>query len=114
MEIGRGGRLACFLALLVPGVSEASCPITPQERNLDWRVVNNRRSVELRRFGTADSAPPLCVLHLGCRLRDGKPVAVAYTLRRDSILLGDISDMQFSYGDGSSQSCRVNAIQVPQ
>jgi hypothetical protein len=71
----------------------------PQERNLDWH-----------RAG----APPLCVLQLGCRLRDAKPVSVAYTLRGDSILLGDIAAIQFSFGDGASQSCRVTDIRVPQ
>jgi hypothetical protein len=44
-----------------------------------------------RRYGTPDSA-----------------------LRADSILLGDISAMQFSYGDGSRQACRVTDIRGPQ
>jgi hypothetical protein len=92
----------------------ASCPITPQERNLDFRVTPDRRAVELRRYGTPDSAPPLCVLRLACRLRDARPVSISYSLRRDSILLGDISALQFSYGDGAAQSCNVTDIRVPQ
>jgi hypothetical protein len=114
LEIGRGGHLALFAVGALPGLCEAHCPITPQERNLDFRIVQERRAVELRRYGTPDSAPPVCVLQLGCQLRDAKPVSVAYTLRRDSILLGDIAAMQFSYGDGSNQSCRVTDMRVPQ
>jgi hypothetical protein len=96
------------------GVASASCPITPQERNLDFRIVKDRRAVELRRYGTPDSTPPLCVLHLACELPDAKPVTVSYVLRRDSILLGDISAMRFSYADGVVQSCNVTEIRVPQ
>lgn len=114
MEIGRGRRLALFLLAGFAFTAKANCPITPQERNLDFRVVQERRAVELRRYGTPDSAPPLCVLHLGCQLREAKPVTVSYSLRADSILLGDITGMQFSYGDGSSQACRVTDIRVPQ
>ena len=114
MEIGRGGRLALFFLTAIACTAKANCPITPQERNLDFRVVHERRAVELRRFGTPDSAPPLCVLHLGCQLREAKPLTVSYSLRADSILLGDISAMQFSYGDGSRQACRVTDIRGPQ
>ena len=96
-----------------PAFSWAACPITPFERNLDWRVVQKGRAVELRRHGTPDSAPPLCVLQLACQLPDAKPITVSYSLRRDSILLGDIAAMQFSYGDGTSQACRVTEIEVP-
>ena len=113
MEIGRGGRLAALSLWILPAVATANCPITPQERNLDFRVVKEGRAVELRRYGTPDAAPPLCVLHLGCRLREARPVTVSYSLRADSILLGDITGMQFSYGDGSRQACRVTYIRVP-
>jgi hypothetical protein len=64
LEIGRGGRLALLAVGLLPGFSEASCPITPQERNLDFRIVHERRAVELRRYGTPNSEPPLCVVRL--------------------------------------------------
>ena len=67
--------------------------------------------MELRRYGTPDSAPPLCVVLLDCRLRHAKPVALSYSLRADSILLGDFTAMHFSYGDGSRQSCGVTQIQ---
>ena len=92
----------------------ASCPITPQERNLDFRVLPERRAVELRRFGTPDSAPPVCVVHLACRLRDAKPAGVSYTLRAGSILLGDFVSLQLFYEDGTSHACRVTDIRVPQ
>jgi hypothetical protein len=114
LEIGRGGRLGFFFLTGIALTAKASCPITPQERNLDFRVVQDRRAVELRRYGTPDTAPPLCILQLACQLREAKPVTVSYSLRRDSIVLGDIAAMQFSYGDGSNQSCRVTDIQVPQ
>jgi hypothetical protein len=104
----------CFSAAIAATAVDASCPITPQERNLDYRVVQERRAVELRRYGTPDSEPPVCVLHLACQLPDAKPVGVSYVLRAGSILLGDISAMQFSYGDGSTQRCRVTDIRVPQ
>jgi hypothetical protein len=99
---------------ILPGFCFAGCPITPQERNLDYRVVQERRAVELRRYGMPDSAPALCLVHLGCQLRAEKPFAVAYSLRQGSIILGDIVSMQFFYGDGDSQACKVLDIQVPQ
>jgi hypothetical protein len=95
-------------------VASANCPITPLERHFDFRLVKERRAVELRRHGAPGSASPLCVLHLGCQLPDAKPVTVSYVLRRDSILLGDISAMNFSYADGVVQSCNVTEIRVPQ
>ena len=103
-----------FFFATAASVVDASCPITPQERNLDYRLVHERRAVELRRYGTPDSEPPVCVLHLACQLPDARPIGVSYVLRPGSILLGDISAMQFSYGDGSSQRCAVTDIRVPQ
>ena len=103
-----------FSSAVAANVAHGSCPITPQERNLDYRLVQERRAVELRRYGTPDTEPPVCVLHLDCRLPDAKPVGAGYVLRAGSILLGDISAMQFSYGDGSTQRCRVTDIRVPQ
>ena len=103
-----------FSTAIAASAVDASCPITPQERNLDYRVVQERRAVELRRYGTADTESPVCVLHLDCQLPDARPVGVGYILRSGSILLGDISAMQFSYGDGSTQRCRVTDIRVPQ
>jgi hypothetical protein len=103
-----------FSTAIAASAVDASCPITPQERNLDYRLVQERRAVELRRYGTPDSEPPVCVLQLACQLPDAKPVGVSYILRAGSILLGDISAMQFSYGDGSTERCRVTDIRVPQ
>ena len=103
-----------FSTAIAANAVDASCPITPQERNLDYRVVQERRAVELRRYGTPDSESPVCVLHLDCQLPNARPVGVSYVLRSGSILLGDISAMQFSYGDGSTQRCRVTDIRVPQ
>jgi hypothetical protein len=115
LEIGRGGRIALlFFAGTAAAAAHGSCPITPYERNLDFRVVQKGRAVELRRHSTPDSAPPLCVLQLACRLPDAKPVTVSYSMRRDSILMGDISAMHFAYRDGTQQSCRVTEIEVPQ
>ena len=114
MEIGRGGRLALVLfASTAAAAAYGSCPITPYERNLDFRVVQKGRAVELRRHGMSDSAPPLCILQLACQLPEARPVTVSYTMRRDSILMGDIAAMQFAYGDGTQQSCRVTEIEVP-
>ena len=115
MENRRGRRLALAL-LIAPAFSPvfASCPITPQERNLDYRIVQDRRAVELRRYGTPDGAAPICVVQLGCQLSGAKPTSVSYTLRAGSILLGDFVSMQFFYGDGTSHACRVTDIQVPQ
>jgi hypothetical protein len=102
-----------LLLAALPAVAAANCPITPQERNLDFRIVEERRAVELRRYGTPDGASPVCVLHLACQLPEAKPVTVSYVLRRDSILLGDISAMRFAYADGVVQSCNVTEIRVP-
>jgi hypothetical protein len=103
-----------FSSAIAANAVHASCPITPRERNLDYRLVQERRAVELRRYGTPDHEPPVCVLQLACQLPDARPVGVSYTLRAGSILLGDISAMEFSYSDGSSQRCRVTDIRVPQ
>jgi hypothetical protein len=102
-----------FFAGAAATAAHGSCPITPYEGNLDFRVVQKGRAVELRRHGMPDSAPPLCILQLACQLPGGKPVTVSYTMRRDSILMGDIAAMQFAYGDGTQQSCRVIEIEVP-
>ena len=98
----------------MPAVSSAACPITPYERNLDFRVVQKGRAVELRRHGAPNAAPPLCILQLACRLPEPQPVTVSYTLRSDSILMGDIAAMQFAYRDGSKHACSVTEIEVPQ
>ena len=114
MENRRGRRLnALVLTGCIATPVFASCPITPQERNLDYRIVQDRRAVELRRYGTPDSAAPICVVQLGCRLSGAKPTSVSYTLRAGSILLGDFVSMQFFYSDGTSHACRVTDIQVP-
>jgi hypothetical protein len=80
------------------------------ERNLDFRIVQGRSAVELRRRGTPNTEPPLCVLQLGCQVRHEKPQTVSYVLRRDSILLGDISAMRFAFADGTVQACNVTEI----
>ena len=103
-----------MLAWVLPGLAGAACPLLPGESKIDFRLVEDRRSVELRRHGIPNSAAPTCVLELACRVRPADVRQVSYTLRRNSILLGDIASMQFLFLDGSEQSCEVADIKVPQ
>jgi hypothetical protein len=91
-------------------MAEAACPLLPGEHKLDFRVVAERRAVELRRHGVPDSAPPVCTLQLDCRVRPVTIGNVSYTLRAGSILIGDISTMHFLFLDGNTQSCGVTEI----
>lgn len=99
---------------MIGGGAAASCPLLPGERKLDFRIAPDRRSVELRRHGIPDSAPPTCVLHLACRVGPADVRDVSYTVRSGSILIGDISALQFAFLDGSVQSCGVSEIRAPQ
>jgi hypothetical protein len=119
LENGRGGRLgarafrlgACaFLLCGFPILGWTACPLLPGESKLDFRVVAERRAVELRRHGVPDSAPPLCTLLLDCRVRSATVSNASYTLRGGSILIGDISTMHFLFLDGNTQACGVTEI----
>jgi hypothetical protein len=107
----RSGRLAALLFAWIPLAAGATCPLLPGEKNLDFRVVDER-TVELRRRGEPQGLPPLCVLRLGCKV-EGEVRAVAYRLREGSILLGDISALHFFYVEGGAQACPVSEIRVP-
>jgi hypothetical protein len=94
--------------------ANAACPLLPGEYKLDVRLLQDRRAVELRRHGVPNSAPPLCVLQLACRVGPANVRNVSYTLRSGSILVGDIAAVHFQFLDGQTQSCRVTEIQVPE
>lgn len=98
---------------MISSVAAASCPLLPGEHKLDFRLAPDRRSVELRRHGVPDSAPPTCVLHLACKVGPAAVRHVSYTLRTGSILIGDISALQFAFLDGTVQSCGVSEIRLP-
>jgi hypothetical protein len=76
--------------------------------------MQDRRAVELRRHGVPNSASPLCVLQLACEVDPTDVSNVSYTLRRGSILVGDIATVHFQFIDGQTQSCRVDDIRVPE
>jgi hypothetical protein len=97
---------------LISTAAEANCPILPVERDLDYHILEDRRAVELRRRHEPKGSP-LCVLQLGCRVREEALTSVSYVLRRDSILPGDIIAMRFSFSDGAEQACPVRAIHTP-
>jgi hypothetical protein len=94
--------------------ANAACPLLPGEYKLDVRLLQDRRALELRRHGVPNSAPPLCVLQLACRVGPANVRNVSYTLRSGSILVGDIAAVHFQFLDGQTQSCRVTEIQVPE
>ncbi len=98
---------------MISGVAAASCPLLPGEHKLDFRLAPDRSSVELRRHGVPDSAPPTCVLHLACKVGPADVRQVSYTLRAGSILIGDIAAVQFFFADGDSQACGVREIRMP-
>ncbi len=99
---------------MIFSAAAASCPLLPGEHKLDFSLVQDRRAVELRRHGVPNSAPPLCLVQLACRVERIDLRNVSYTLRAGSILIGDISSMQFFFADGNSQACGVTEIRVPQ
>ena len=82
----------------------------PGEQKLDFRLVAERRAVELRRHGVPDSAPALCTVALACQVKPATLQNVSYTLRAGSILIGDISALHFLFLDGTTQSCPVTEI----
>lgn len=114
MEIGRGGYLATLLLGLASLGAKAACPLLPGEHKLDFRLMADRRAVELRRHGVPDSAPPLCLLELACKVGPADVRNVSYTLRPGSILIGDIAAVNFQFLDGNTQTCAVTDIRVPQ
>lgn len=114
MEIGRGGYLAAALLGFASLAAKAACPLLPGEHKLDFRLAEDRRAVELRRHGVPESAPPLCTLHLGCKVGPADVRNVSYTLRPGSILIGDIAALSFQFLDGNTQTCAVTDIRVSQ
>ena len=80
----------------------------PGENNLDYRIVDDGRAVELHRRSVAQGETRLCRLQLACRVAS-VPSQAAYVLREGSIVLGDIIALRFYFADGRRQDCPVLA-----